>query len=681
MYDIIPNNAKDFITARDIKLPRFQRKQTWDDKKNFQLCISIFKNYPIGVSILSVESERGRKVRWLLDGRQRKNALTMMFQDPEHIYNWAQKFIGFKSSAQPDELSELFQNKIREYLENDDEVIIKQTEPDSNEVDSVLEPVEEPDETSDLDVETPAVGTDLLLNIILMIHNKKKGTSGFTRPFDFTKYVQKLPYLADGNIGFSSRKLKTFISEYSTYCADEGLDHPHQKSFYQFLESRCDANIKNPEKLKELVKANWTRIRERIQMVEDIETTLSNAKIGLIEVQELEPSDYQKIFNIINSEGAKLTAVEILSAKPSWNIHVNNPTQATKDAVDVLYKTLGTTVQEDVVRWDLPATLLKRIGKNLVIKEYNNSKTEFEKELTIGFKIFSGIYEGAINKDAVERLSKSTSVDWDRYDEFVSEMRFMLKVMSSMEYFKYLNSWRINIMELTSEACALDFLIIAYKDWKRKGGPVGTDAITRRFQKNCFILWDKLVYEYVTRQWWGASDAKVANQVSLFNSSSADEYFQYISKEKWMKLLNEVFEKSSIDDADIKRDAMEAILYHFYALKHCMGPESEYDIEVDHIIPQDMFKSAVSIDRNEIVKDNILNLALLPKSENASKNNKKLIAVDADWLKDCIERYEFIPRDKFLEFSDISNYRQMFDYRKPLFEKAFTELREKILNS
>ena len=112
-----------------------------------------------------------------------------------------------------------------------------------------------------------------------------------------------------------------------------------------------------------------------------------------------------------------------------------------------------------------------------------------------------------------------------------------------------------------------------------------------------------------------------------------------------------------------------------------MGPESEYDIEVDHIIPQDMFRSAVSIDRNEIVKDNILNLALLPKSENASKNNKKLIAVDADWLKDCIERYEFIPRDKFVEFSDISNYRQMFEYRKPLFEKAFTELREKILNS
>ena len=69
-----------------------------------------------------------------------------------------------------------------------------------------------------------------------------------------------------------------------------------------------------------------------------------------------------------------------------------------------------------------------------------------------------------------------------------------------------------------------------------------------------------------------------------------------------------------------------------------------------------------------------MNLALLPKSENASKNNKKLIAVDADWLKDCIERYEFIPRDKFLEFSDISNYKKMFEFRKPLFEKAFTEL-------
>ena len=79
MYEIRPESIKTFITDRNVKLPRFQRKQTWDDKKNFQLCISLFKEYPIGVSILSVDESKGRTIRWLLDGRQRKNALAMMF--------------------------------------------------------------------------------------------------------------------------------------------------------------------------------------------------------------------------------------------------------------------------------------------------------------------------------------------------------------------------------------------------------------------------------------------------------------------------------------------------------------------------------------------------------------------------------------------------------------------------
>ena len=47
MYEIRPETVKTFITDRNIKLPRFQGKQTWDEKKNFQLCISLFKEYPI----------------------------------------------------------------------------------------------------------------------------------------------------------------------------------------------------------------------------------------------------------------------------------------------------------------------------------------------------------------------------------------------------------------------------------------------------------------------------------------------------------------------------------------------------------------------------------------------------------------------------------------------------------
>lgn len=46
MYEIRPESIKTFITDRNVRLQRFQRKQTWDEKKNFQLCISLFKEYP-----------------------------------------------------------------------------------------------------------------------------------------------------------------------------------------------------------------------------------------------------------------------------------------------------------------------------------------------------------------------------------------------------------------------------------------------------------------------------------------------------------------------------------------------------------------------------------------------------------------------------------------------------------
>ena len=120
MYEIRPESIKTFITDRAIKLPRFQRKQTWDDKKNFQLCISIFKNYPMGVCILSVDEEKGRSLRELLDGRQRRNALTLMYENPENIYTWARKFIGFKNNDQILDIHEHFMDKINEYLEADE---------------------------------------------------------------------------------------------------------------------------------------------------------------------------------------------------------------------------------------------------------------------------------------------------------------------------------------------------------------------------------------------------------------------------------------------------------------------------------------------------------------------------------------------------------------------------------
>ena len=673
MYEIRPETVKTFITDRNVKLPRFQRKQTWDEKKNFQLCISLFKEYPIGVCILSVDESKGKTVRWLLDGRQRKNALTMIHDDPENIYNWAKKFIRFKNSDQPNELEEKYWEKINEYIEADAdeefEASFRENDVDDSEVNEIA---------SEENIDESTYGLELLLEIIKIIHNKQKKNTGFTKPFDFTKYVNKLPYVEteNGEVKLSSRKVKTFIDEYTKYCDDEDIECREESSFYQFIELRCD--IKDIRQLKSMIHDKWDMIKERMLIVDKMDFQLSNSKIGMIEVKNLSPSDSQKIFNIINSEGEKLTAVEILSAKPHWNIQVDHPSQATVNAIKKLYTKIG-TVQTDVVRWDLPATLLDRLGKNIVMKQFTDSKTDFEKELTCGFKILAGIYTGGVKKEDIEKLSRREDIDWSSDIEMlIYELESMLKLISSFEYFKYFKSWNTSVMELTSDTIALNFMILTYKDWIRKGKPVG-DSRAKQFQKNCFILWDKLIFEYINRQWRGSGDSKIAN--NIINLEREPDLYEPVPSYKWENLLrDQIFAKSVIESVDITLALMKPLLYHFYCLKCIQGPDTNYGLEVDHIIPQTLFNES-SIERKEVIQNNLLNLGLLPKNENIAKGNKKLILIDSQWLKDQIVKYEFIPEEMFLEYSNVNNFHKMFDIREQIFLGAYTEDRENMINN
>ncbi len=673
MYEIRPETIKTFITDRNVKLPRFQRKQTWDDKKNFQLCISLFKEYPIGVSILSVDESKGRTVRWLLDGRQRKNALTMMYDDPENIYNWAKSFIRFKNSDQPSEIEEKFYSKINEYIEADlDEEFESSITSSDDDTSTAVESAE------DVDVDFSSNGLEFLLEIIKIIHNKQKRNTGFTKPFDFTKYVKKLPYVDVDSNGtkLSSRRVKTFIDEYRKYCDDEQLDFDHNGSFYKFLTLRCD--ILDEKKTQSLLTQNWESIKERILIVEKIDSLLSTSKIGVIEVKNLQPSDAQKIFNIINSEGEKLTAVEILSAKPHWNIVVENPSQQEVDATKTLYSRIG-TVQTDIVRWDLPATFVSRIGNNFVVKAFTDSKTDFEKELTIGFKILSGVYVNGVKKEDIEALSKVDNLNWSAdFETLVSDFKEMLKLISSYEYFKFFKSWNTSMMELTSDAIALNFMAIAYKDWCRKGKPVG-DSSAKKFQKNCFILWDRMIFEYVKKLWRGSSDSKIASNISSL--SNEPELFEPVHESEWYSLLNDqIFDSSKIEADDITLSLMKPLLYHMYCLKSVSGPDTNYAIEVDHIIPQSLFSES-SIDRKDIIQDNILNLGLLPKDENVAKSNKRLILIESKWLKDQVLKYEFIPENRYQDFSNVNNYKELFNLRKSIILNAYGEDRNDFLNN
>ena len=125
---------------------------------------------------------------------------------------------------------------------------------------------------------------------------------------------------------------------------------------------------------------------------------------------------------------------------------------------------------------------------------------------------------------------------------------------------------------------------------------------------------------------------------------------------------------------------MKPILYHYYCLNCIAGPDTIYSIEVDHIIPQTKFEESCIVN-NKIVKDNLYNLGLLPKNENISKGNKILRHIESDWLKQEIEKYEQIPAEKFDYFSNINHYKELFEFRKPFFVRAYDTNRSNLLNN
>ena len=579
MYEIRPESVKSFITDKNIRLPRFQRNQKWNEKKNFELCISLFKDYPLGVTIVNVENKDGINIRWLLDGRQRRNALVKMYEDPENIYIWAKKYINFHNNSQPNEIREMFWNMINEYVEYDEE---ESNDESLNESD--VDTTEELENDFESCIEsTQSNGLDFLLDIILMIHNKKKNITGFSKPFDITKYVQRLSYveMESGIKILSSKKLKTFIDQYRTE-----VEEYTPVSFYDYVDSRM--NIVNSESLRKYIKANWEQIQYRINMIDRFDSILLNSKIGIIEVKEILFADSQKIFNIINTKGTKLTAVEVLSAKPSWNISIDYSSAPSimKETVTEFYKTMGINDDKRIVKWDLPATLLRRIGTNFIIQEFDSqNSSELSKELTYGFKLLSGIWEQGIKKDDIDRLSKDRTIDWlYKYESLVNEFHIMLKVIESFSYFKFFKTWHTTIMELTNDSIALNFFILAYKDWERKGKPNGSDVNGKAFVKNCFVLWDKLIYEYLTLKWKGSGDSKVGKNISELSNS--DYLYKPVSIEDWNRLLEEIYDHNTVLGEKITIKNMRPILYHFYCMKSISGPESVYDIEIDHIIPQ-----------------------------------------------------------------------------------------------
>ena len=86
----------------------------------------------------------------------------------------------------------------------------------------------------------------------------------------------------------------------------------------------------------------------------------------------------------------------------------------------------------------------------------------------------------------------------------------------------------------------------------------------------------------------------------------------------------------------------------------------------------------------EIKRNNLCNLALLPKKQNLQKRDKRLNQIDTTtekWLVEQIEKYEEIPKEKFHEFSDVRHIDELIKLRKEKFLTVFSKDRDKLIEN
>lgn len=666
----ISENTTSYFINNKIDLPRFQRKATWKDTDNFKLCISVFKGYPIGVIIVN---EMGPK-KFLLDGRQRRNALITMFNNPVEVYKWATKFIGIKANMPEAEVKDRFSEKISEYLQSE---FNKSTE-------EVEDTDELPDTDSDtegrsFDAEVQTVNMHALLDLILLVHTKYAGTNRFEGMFKFNKIIpiEDLEYsvIVNGECMIDPSKLKKFIRNRIDN------DEIEREEFINYLIKRHKLGAKDAGKIDNYITAQWDYFEKCFETIRKTDEIIINARIGLIRLIDASPLDAQNIFSLVNGGGAPLTAEELLSARPFWNAEIKNPTDEIKSTAKDLYKFLGINVPSNVVRWDVCATLLSRIDRsNLIFTkiDFTDPKTTqsmFTKKLTLGFKLMSALYVGGISSNSVKDLEneKKAKINWDcDVEALVKDFNTAMDLLYDCDYFKYLMSWNQSIMSLMGNSVALEFAALIYKNWINLGKPLKGNPKLKEFQKNAVILCDRLLYEYSIRLWAGSADSRFARDLS-----SISDRFKVIPYSDWETVIDS-FAQGNNSKVD------KGIIYHYYCLKKMRpsydGAGATAVYEIDHIYAQAQFNSVTTI--NPDLMENLGNKALLPKLDNIAKSDKTLAELRPyGWLYGEVKRVTGIKEEDVDKYSNIVYIQDLIDTRISDYKAVFNHDRTTLLNS
>lgn len=671
-YKIVENNAVAFADNRNIKFPRFQRKQTWDEKDNFKLCISVFKGYPIGVVI--VNAQNGSE--FLLDGRQRRNALKLMKDDPKSVYLWAKAFVKFGYTEDEETLKEKFWVSIDEYLQHeaskiDDKNKTKTEEEELEELEEEGEEISEEElkETGDsYDFAQQYQSLKSLLDLVILCHPFKAGKTRLQKMYEFNKVIEvkQLDYAeaVDGEYVVNHQRLKRFIDAILKEETIESAD-----DFVNVLSRKFRLTENETKQMSKYVLQHWDYYKSSLDVIERINDALGQASVGMISLTNADVLDAQNIFSLVNHSGTPLSAEELLSARPFWNASLKNPSAELIERKKEMYNFLGITIPDETCRWDLCATFLNRVDKNGLIFGKNNS---FTTAISLSFRVVSALFVGGINNTSVTQLEKTKSIDWEvDIEKLIKEMNVMISIIEDIDYFKYVLAWNQSIMSLTSNSIAIEFGTVLYKHWKALNMPTKGSANYAQFCRDAVTLFDRLVYEYSIRMWSGSGDSTVASHLKDYSNR-----FDLVKEGEWEAFINEI-ESGNYKGKPTSSKTLKPFLYHGYFLRQVMpvfkNTETKYDI--DHLIAQKFFKANPSLPQQ--YKDNFLNFSILPKGENIEKTDKKLNEIHDTWLIEQIKKFANITDADIQELSDLANISKL-SKRKDAYLKAYKELRNSL---
>ncbi len=648
MYSSTSPSVKSVVMDNQIKLPRFQRKKTWKDKARFELCISLFKGYPLGTIVVKKDEKGGRTTKWLLDGRQRKDTLVEM-QNPETIYRWARGYLGFRISDSKEDIARMFRKKLDDYI---------QFEHDSEEDENSGEEYPDQDDTPGREPELDP-GLNDLLRIICAVHPMRGKNSEFGKPFLFEGY--RATYIRkDNETGrpyVDGEKLVKWLSPWIDNVDAESLE---AKDIEEWFDNGDD-------NLRREVERNIGGIRNSVKTLQLINDRMNNAPILMIELDNsCESADSRKIFEIINTKGEPLTGAEILSAKPDWNVPVDVDDEEKTAHIRSLYGVLGTEVN-DAVRWDIAATFTDSITDDAsfilgdVVKtrfeDCRNNEKMFEQKMTAGFKLLSGRYLNSLTKNDIDRLPKTLEDEggWEHI-EFANEIAGICKVLLSDSAFEKFKRADVSLWDLLSNAIAMNFLLLMIKKWKELGKPTAKGNPRRETISCARRLFDRMFFEYCTSVWRGASDSRLTRNLE----GDLDAMFEIVPEDEWNKLIDSVYTDNRIGGQPASQKIMKALLYYFTLVRSNIELGEGY--EMDHVIPKGRITSS---NQDADSQDTMINLALLPRDLNERKSENDISALDPESRR-RICQFEDLDPENVIDMINKADFPRLREMRKNL---------------